>query len=58
MTQDEKHPQKQIALGVKKRKPACKLCGTHRGVIYKYGLGVCRRCFKDYAEKFGFSKFD
>jgi len=36
----------------------CKICGSHKGVISKYGLVVCRRCFKENAEKIGFRKYD
>lgn len=48
----------------KKKKPykvqpkTCKRCGTHKGVVSKYGLGICRRCFKDNAEAIGFRKYD
>lgn len=34
----------------------CKLCGTSRGVIRKYGLYVCRRCFREIGRKIGFKK--
>ncbi|MAG18026.1 MAG: 30S ribosomal protein S14 [Candidatus Diapherotrites archaeon] len=36
----------------------CKKCGSHKGVIRKYGLQICRRCFKESAEKIGFRKYD
>jgi len=36
----------------------CRICGGQRGMIRKYGINLCRRCFKDYAEKLGFRKFD
>ena len=36
----------------------CKRCGTRKGVIRKYRLGVCRRCFKEIAEQIGFRKYD
>jgi len=36
----------------------CKKCGSHKGVISKYDLGLCRRCFKDYALQLGFRKYD
>ena len=35
----------------------CRICGTTRGVIGKYGLMICRRCFKEVAEKLGFRKY-
>lgn len=41
-----------------KRKRKCRICKTRQAVIRKYGLLVCRRCFKDIADKIGFKKFD
>ncbi|MBN2066877.1 MAG: 30S ribosomal protein S14 [Candidatus Diapherotrites archaeon] len=41
-----------------KRKRVCRVCGTRQAVIRKYGLFVCRRCFKEIAEKIGFQKYD
>lgn len=41
-----------------KRKKACRFCGSHRGVITKYNLYICRRCFNDYANELGFKKYD
>lgn len=35
----------------------CENCGTTRGLIRKYGMMICRRCFREKAEKMGFSKF-
>ena len=35
----------------------CRKCGTHRGVIRKYGISYCRRCFREEAEKLGFRKY-
>ncbi|MCD6164436.1 MAG: 30S ribosomal protein S14 [Candidatus Odinarchaeota archaeon] len=34
----------------------CRRCGTHRAIIRRYGLMVCRRCFREIAEKLGFKK--
>ncbi len=36
----------------------CRLCGTHRGIIRKYGLMICRRCFRLVAEELGFRKYN
>lgn len=41
-----------------KRHRICRVCGTRTAVIRKYGLYICRRCFKDVAEKIGFRKYD
>lgn len=35
----------------------CTRCGGRRGHISKYGLDVCRRCFREIATKIGFKKF-
>lgn len=35
----------------------CRKCGTRRGIINKYGLTYCRRCFREDAEKLGFKKY-
>ena len=34
----------------------CRRCGSSRGHINKYGLDVCRRCFREIASKIGFKK--
>jgi len=41
-----------------KKKRRCRVCKTRQAVIRKYNLYVCRRCFKEIAEKLGFRKFD
>ncbi|MFA5764320.1 MAG: 30S ribosomal protein S14 [archaeon] len=41
-----------------RHKKGCKLCGSQKGVISKYKLGICRRCFKQNAQKLGFKKYD
>lgn len=35
----------------------CRKCGGTKGVIKKYGLNYCRRCFREDGEKLGFEKF-
>jgi small subunit ribosomal protein S14 len=35
----------------------CKLCGRTGGHISKYGLNLCRHCFRDYATELGFKKY-
>ncbi len=42
----------------KYRKKRCGMCGVQKGLIAKYKLGICRRCFKQNAERLGFKKFD
>ncbi len=35
----------------------CIRCGTHEALIRKYGLNICRRCFREVAEELGFRKY-
>ena len=35
----------------------CRRCDNDKGVIRKYGLKICRRCFKDIAIALGFNKY-
>ena len=34
----------------------CIKCGGRRGHISKYGLNICRRCFREIAKELGFKK--
>ncbi len=40
-----------------KGKRLCRNCGTARGLIRKYSLYICRRCFREMAESLGFRKY-
>jgi len=35
----------------------CRVCNNTHGMIRKYGLMICRRCFREYANDIGFRKF-
>jgi len=35
----------------------CKRCGRTGGHISKYGINLCRQCFRDLATKIGFKKY-
>ena len=35
----------------------CRVCGNQHGLIRKYGLNICRQCFREYAKDIGFQKF-
>lgn len=37
-------------------KRECRICGNYNSVYRKYGLFICRRCFKENAGKIGFVK--
>ena len=40
-----------------KSKKRCSRCGRIGAHIQKYGLDLCRQCFRDVASKIGFKKF-
>ncbi|MCX6642941.1 MAG: 30S ribosomal protein S14, partial [Candidatus Bathyarchaeota archaeon] len=33
----------------------CIRCGNHNGLIRRYGLNICRRCFRETAASLGFT---
>jgi len=35
----------------------CRRCGSHRGIVSKYGLMYCRRCIREVAKELGFKKY-
>lgn len=35
----------------------CKFCGNVRGLIRKYELSICRKCFRERAVALGFRKY-
>lgn len=37
---------------------SCRACFTYRGLIRKYDMNLCRRCFREYAQDIGFRKVD
>lgn len=46
---------KLIAMGVERDSLLCsRACGNRRGLIRKYDLFLCRRCFREQAPKIGF----
>ena len=34
----------------------CRRCNNTQGMIHKYGLHMCRQCFRENAKKIGFEK--
>ena len=34
-----------------------RVCNNTHGIIRKYGLDLCRRCFREYAKDIGFIKY-
>jgi ribosomal protein S14 len=47
---------KERSCGIGKLK--CRRCGNYHGFINKYGLKLCRRCFRDVAIQIGFKKYN
>ncbi|MHB8396137.1 MAG: 30S ribosomal protein S14 [Thermoplasmataceae archaeon] len=39
------------------RKDGCRRCGRKRGMVRRYGLRLCRQCFRDSAPALGFRKY-
>ncbi|PAV88344.1 hypothetical protein WR25_07585 [Diploscapter pachys] len=37
---------------------SCRVCSGHHGLIRKYGLDLCRRCFREQSKDIGFKKLD
>jgi len=35
----------------------CSTCGRFKGHISKYGIGLCRHCFREQATQIGFKKY-
>ena len=35
----------------------CTRCGDHSAMISRYGLSLCRQCFREIAPKIGFKKY-
>lgn len=39
------------------RVKGCERCGRKRGIIRRYGLHLCRQCFREVARELGFKKY-
>lgn len=48
-------PKDRVGGALKKK---CVRCGRTGGHISKYGLNLCRQCFRDVATKIGFKKYN
>lgn len=55
MTQEKENKYDYTRKGEKGR--VCRFCGNKNGVIRKYGLIICRQCFREKAEELGFKKY-
>ena len=58
MTDYKRKPAEKRRKEKKKKVFLCRFCKRARGVMSRYGLNMCRRCFKDNAEKLGWEKYD
>ncbi len=36
----------------------CRRCGTYGAIIRRYGLYICRHCFREVAPQIGFKKYE
>jgi small subunit ribosomal protein S14 len=39
------------------RKIGCTRCGRKRGLVRRYGMHLCRQCFREIAPELGFKKY-
>jgi small subunit ribosomal protein S14 len=39
------------------RREGCHRCGRKRGLTRRYGLHLCRQCFREAAPQLGFKKY-
>lgn len=39
------------------RKRGCVRCGRRRGIVRRYGIHLCRQCFREIAFDMGFRKY-
>ncbi|MFH0970617.1 MAG: 30S ribosomal protein S14 [Candidatus Diapherotrites archaeon] len=39
------------------RNAYCLNCHNNKGMVHKYGINLCRRCFKEFAPMMGFKKY-
>ncbi|MEK6902643.1 MAG: 30S ribosomal protein S14 [archaeon] len=39
------------------RNSYCLNCKNNKGMVHKYGINLCRRCFKEFAPMMGFKKY-
>lgn len=51
-----KHNAKKMRSCGKSNKP-CVYCGSVKGINGKYGLNLCRKCFRQYAQILNFKKY-
>ncbi|MDH5712714.1 MAG: 30S ribosomal protein S14 [Candidatus Bathyarchaeota archaeon] len=36
----------------------CRRCGSYGPIVRRYGLNLCRQCFREIAKELGFRKYE
>jgi small subunit ribosomal protein S14 len=49
-------PKKERSFGKGSR--PCRRCGSYGAVIRRYGLNLCRQCFREVGKDMGFKKYN
>ncbi|MEM0243010.1 MAG: 30S ribosomal protein S14 [Candidatus Aenigmatarchaeota archaeon] len=49
-------PKKKRACG--RERFRCRKCNSKKGIIKKYGILLCRKCFREEAKRIGFIRFN
>jgi small subunit ribosomal protein S14 len=42
---------------LKSRRVGCERCDRQRGIVRRYGMHLCRQCFREMAPEIGFKKY-
>jgi small subunit ribosomal protein S14 len=42
---------------VSRRNRPCERCGQNRSIVRRYGIHLCRQCFREIAPDLGFKKY-
>ena len=42
---------------LKTSRTGCERCGRQRGLVRRYGMRLCRHCFREAAPEMGFKKY-
>ena len=46
-----------IRKNLKTSRTGCERCGRQRGLVRRYGMRLCRQCFREIAPEIGFKKY-
>ena len=42
---------------LKSKRVGCERCNRQRGIVRRYGMHLCRQCFREMAPEIGFKKY-